>query len=131
MASTATGKTSAAAQTAPNSEPYQATATTGLVWQTPPAAETHRSGSNQYQAEAAELRAHPGEWAVLKEFTGDGSGARSSAWRLASRVKKAEIPAFAPAGTFEAVTRTNGHAKVFVRFVGDQAAAAEAPKDAK
>jgi hypothetical protein len=96
---------------------------TGLRFEAPPAAE--RSNGNaaaQYTEEAAQLKARPGEWAVLKEFTGEGSGARSGAWRLASRVKKGEIKAFAPAGSFEAVTRSNGHSKVYVRYVAGEAA---------
>jgi hypothetical protein len=105
-----------------------AAAKSGLKFETPPAAERSNANADQYAAEAAELRANPGAWAVLKEFTGEGSGARSGAWRLASRVKKGEIKAFAPAGSFEAVTRSNGHSKVYVRFVGE---AAEQAADAE
>lgn len=123
--------TSRTTKTSPAQDTDRAPAASALKWETPPAAERRGSNGDQYQAEAAELRAHPGQWAVLKEFTGDGSGARSSAWRLASRVKKGEVPAFAPAGTFDAVTRTNGHSKVYVRFAGDAEQPGPAQGEAK
>jgi len=38
-----------------------------------------------WQEEATDLRSHPGEWAVLKEYT---SGERSRAYDLATNVKQ-------------------------------------------
>jgi hypothetical protein len=96
-------------------------ASTGLVWEEPPA--TVRPGSSspdKYRAEAEELKAHPGKWAVLAEFKD-----RSQAYRLKSSVEKAKYPAFAPAGSFEGKTHTNGAVKVYVRYVGETEAQPE------
>ena len=50
---------------------------------------------------ARELRAHPNVWGVVQRPT---SIARASA--AAQAIRSAKLPAYAPAGSFEAVART-------------------------
>lgn len=85
----------------------------------PPAANSGSARNpDAYKAEAELLRTRPGEYAVIQEF--DGKSSRSAAYRLAKRVKEGTLPAFAPAGSFEAVSRATGRSQaVFARFVGD------------
>ncbi len=80
----------------------------------PPSRKLGREASAYFE-EAAELKAHKGMWAVLKTFD-KPSGAGS----LASAVKNGKYAAFAPAGSFEAVSRTTDDGKgcVYVRYVG-------------
>ncbi len=80
----------------------------------PPSRKLGREASAYFE-EAAELKAHKGQWAVLKTFD-KPSGAGS----LASAVKNGKYAAFAPAGSFEAVSRTTDDGKgcVYVRYVG-------------
>ncbi|MEH1168935.1 hypothetical protein V6V47_26480 [Micromonospora sp. CPCC 205539] len=60
---------------------------------------------------AAELRARPGEWAVIAE------GANSRV--LTTRIRHGVIAVWRPAGAYEAVCRTvDGRITVFARYVG-------------
>lgn len=106
----------AAKSTASNTSTTAAsTPSAGLVWEEPPAADSHKpDSSSKYQAEADEMRQNPKRWAVLATVKD-----RSQAYRLKSSVEKAKYPAFAPAGSFEAVSRTNGAVKVYARYVGE------------
>ncbi|MEU7163120.1 hypothetical protein AB0A70_00470 [Streptomyces morookaense] len=67
---------------------------------------------------ANELRAHPRTWGVVQR---SATTARAAA--AAQAIRKAKLPAYAPAGDFEAVSRTvveGGVAehRVYARFVG-------------
>ncbi len=85
---------------------------TGIVWEEP-ATDRHRGRARHYTAVAAQLRAHPGQWANLGEM-------HSS---LALRIRRGEIVAFRPAGAFEATTRGinkgHTHATIYARFIGE------------
>jgi hypothetical protein len=64
---------------------------------------------------AKELKERPGEWAIVGVYAHSGS---SSA--VARQLRAGLIPAYAPAGTFEAMARTiDGEARVYARFVGE------------
>lgn len=66
---------------------------------------------------AAELKAAPEDWALLKEFTEQRAGTARSA---AAVINGGRIPAYRPAGAFEAVTRTvGGEVRLYARYVGD------------
>jgi hypothetical protein len=64
---------------------------------------------------AADLRAHPGEWALVH------SGSSEAAMRkAAARIKKGSPKAFEPAGDFDAASRKSGDGTtdVYARYVG-------------
>ncbi|MFI1182589.1 hypothetical protein ACH4UT_23960 [Streptomyces sp. NPDC020799] len=67
---------------------------------------------------ARELRAHPDTWGVVQRAT---TTTRAAA--AAQAIRKAKLAAYAPAGTFEAVSRTvveGGAAeyRVYARYIG-------------
>lgn len=65
---------------------------------------------------AAELRKHPGEWALLGKVGTMGSGG-TLAWQI--RGARETMTAFAPAGAYEAEAKTLlGEHRVYVRYVG-------------
>lgn len=65
---------------------------------------------------AAELRKHPGEWALLGRVGTMGSGG-TLAWQI--RGARETMTAFAPAGAYEAEAKTLlGEHRVYVRYVG-------------
>lgn len=71
-----------------------------IVWQDPPDAQPFGGKvgrPSKWPAVALELRRHPGKWALVNTTT-------SSSW--ASHVKLGKIPAFAPAGTYDATVRS-------------------------
>lgn len=68
-----------------------------LKWEDPPAGRGTSAGvARRWLAEAAELRAHPGQWAMLKH---------SNKWpgNLAYNIRTGRLLPFKPAGAFEAV----------------------------
>lgn len=105
--------TTTTARQAVNSKPIGSTILE-FVEELPPAKQLGRNAS-AWLEEAAELKAHKGHWAKLKTFA-KSSGAGS----LSSAIKAGKLAAFKPAGSFEAVSRTNddGTAVVFARYVG-------------
>ena len=82
---------------------------TDIKWQEPP---TDGRIRGQWEKVAAALRGRPGEWALVRE--------RADASQ-AIRIKRATIPAFSPAGSFEAVSRKreDGKFDVYARYVGE------------
>jgi hypothetical protein len=100
-----------------------ASPSTSLRWEDPPATARPSRNSDRYAAEAAELKANPGKWAVLTD-----AKTRSAAYSIKRGVERATYPAFSPAGTYEAKTVTaNDVTSVYVRFkVTDAAAEGEA-----
>lgn len=77
-----------------------------LEWADPPS-----KGSVDWTLVASELRARPGEWAIVDR---NATVARGTA------IKKGRIEAFQPAGSFEATMRGNGDGRytVYARYVG-------------
>jgi hypothetical protein len=87
-----------------------------MRWEDPPE-RSHKGARQSYVKETAELRAHPGEWAVIREFP---LNKRPSAYALQSSVTLGRTRSFEPRGTFEAVVRTDGNiVKVYVRYRKD------------
>lgn len=89
-----------------------------IRWEEPPP--TNRppgASSSRYEALAEELRAQPGRWAVVydgpvKSFTG-----------LGNHIRQGAVRCFAPAGDFDATSRSSaGRIRVYARYVGDQEA---------
>lgn len=85
---------------------------TGIVWQDPPApARGGRGKARRWAAEAAQLRAHPKRWALLKPCT---SAAEASSFK-SSALKGTKV-AFRPVGAWE--FRVSG-CDVYARYVGE------------
>lgn len=102
---------------ASNTERVEPTAQLEWVDEPPP---RKRSTSGKWAPVAEQLKANPGKWAKVQ--TGSTSGGS-----FASMVRHAKTAAFAPAGAFEAVTRSAGKddrgrdlADLYVRFVGEK-----------
>jgi hypothetical protein len=73
------------------------------------------------QAFADALRARPGEWALLGKYSTQGAMRQASYEIRIVRERKDRV--FAPAGSFEAESRTMlGEHRVYVRYVGGAAA---------
>ena len=79
-----------------------------LEWKDPPKAGRERA---DHRAIAAELRAHPGQWALI--FT---ASSLNAARQHATRISNGLGSAYRPARWFEAVAR--GESDVFARYVG-------------
>jgi len=63
------------------------------------------------------LRSRPGEWALLGKYATAGT-ARQAAYEVRNALDPKDQP-FAPAGSFEAQSRTMlGEYRVYVRYVG-------------
>jgi hypothetical protein len=87
-------------------------------WEVPPPAKSRGSSepSSGYAGIAAELRANPGRWAVVKEQASRYSG-------LATHIRMGQMICFTPSGDFEATTRRLGERTVvYARYVGDSEA---------
>jgi hypothetical protein len=85
---------------------------TSLRWADPPATARPSRNPDRYAAEAAELKARPGQWAVL-----DSAKTRSAAYTIKRGVERATYSVFAPPGSFEARTVSDGDTtNVYVRF---------------
>lgn len=69
----------------------------------------------------SELRAHPGRWAVVREYGLDDG--RKNAYPYTALLKRGRIKAFTPVGDWEATTRTDGEViKVYARYIGNRQA---------
>jgi hypothetical protein len=87
-----------------------------LVWEEPPA-RTSRTATRDHAAIAAQLKSRPGQWAVIE------AGERNNMNNVAMRIKRGDLPAYRPAGAFEAVTRTkDGEVRVYARYTGGEGA---------
>lgn len=60
-------------------------------------------GRDQWETVAADLRAQPGEWAVIAEMENNGPVST-----LTSAIKRGATPAWEPAGAFDAAMRKQG-----------------------
>jgi hypothetical protein len=84
-----------------------------IVFEEPPRLEAYRWSSNLDAA--AQLRERPGEWARIGAYS-TGTSARS----MAQSIKTGQRRAWAPAGAYEAISRTvDGEHRVYARYVGD------------
>lgn len=82
-----------------------------LTWQNPGRA---RAGQVDHQGVAEALVAKPGEWLRVSSYR-----TRSSAGSMAYSIRIAKLNVYAPAGSFEAVSRADGgEFWVFARYVG-------------
>lgn len=82
---------------------------TGLRWEEPPEAYKSTQRSKVHQSIAAELKAQPGRWAVL-EIVSIG---------LAAQIRRGDIAAYRPGGSFEARARViDGERRIYARYVG-------------
>lgn len=100
-----------------------------LRWEMPPPAAVRPGERNPddspWAAIAAELQRHPDRWGVIFE------GSSGSAGGLAHRVNHGTVPAFCPAGDFEAVSRRvrGGGTAVYARYRPDPLGGLEYPHD--
>lgn len=91
-----------------------------IVWEDPPADRRGIARAQHLDPFAAALREHPGRWARYPIQLTDKSTANT-----ATRINSGLAVAFAPGGTFEAVTRLVDDARVlYVRYVGEAEAGA-------
>lgn len=71
-------------------------------------------GKSRWAAVAEELRAHPGEWALIAESPLGVNGG------LATQIRMGHMVCWSPAGDFDAETRrADGVRKVWACYVGD------------
>lgn len=81
-------------------------------WEAPPKASGRPH--HRYAPMARKLRQRPGQWAMIRTCP-----SAAVARNRASAIRRGEIPAFLPKGTFEALHReVNGAWVVYARFVG-------------
>ncbi len=82
---------------------------TGIEWADPP---MDRRLESHWDLIAAELRAHPNNWAIIRRGMKNPTAAMS--------IKRGRLVSFRPAGAFEArtVTVASGF-DIYARYVGD------------
>jgi hypothetical protein len=83
-------------------------------------------GGERWQAVADELRAHPGEWAVLRDDRPYSAGG------LMTRIREGSFAPFAPLGSFDAATRQTsrgGPVLLYARYIGEVTTVALPPQD--
>jgi len=87
-----------------------------IRWEDPPPARSRRSagvGHSRYSALADQLRARPGQWAMVGEKPGADGG-------LATHIRMGQMLCFSPAGDFDATSRrVDGVTRVYARYLGD------------
>jgi hypothetical protein len=84
-----------------------------IKWEDPPP----DGRSTQWSEVTDQLRARPGSWAIVAVRRSIGSASD-----ICEKFKTArQSPAFAPAGSFEAVTRkVDGEYRVYARYLGGE-----------
>ena len=94
----------------------------GLKWQDPPAPQNYNQvkggnvrGQGAHAQVAAQLRKHPGRWALVLTAAAKGNSS------YPALITGAKFSCYEPAGSFEAVSRSNGDGLVdiYVRYVGE------------
>lgn len=92
---------------------------TEVKWEAPPPAanggKSIAASAERHRGLAQQLKDNPGEWAVVgtKETP-------ALAGQNAYDIRKANLAAYRPAGSFEAVARTvDGEHRVYARYVGE------------
>ena len=85
---------------------------TELKWEEPPPA---ARGPLGYEETAQQLKAKPGQWAIVATFP-----RRSNAGTLSHNIRIGRTAAWQPAGDFEAVSRKVGEeVRVYARYLGE------------
>lgn len=89
-----------------------------IRWEEPPPAHAENKGVPKHlishELIAAQLRRRPGEWAVIYE-------SNTPTTAIAHVVKRAQVKAYRPAGSFEAVTRhVRGMNLAYARYIGEK-----------
>lgn len=90
-----------------------------IRWEEPPCSTPGGPGKSKpiiaHDLIAYQLRSRPGEWALVVEGAAHGA--------LASTICRGGLRAYAPAGTFKAVSRTVGPGQnIYARYVGEDGA---------
>jgi hypothetical protein len=83
-----------------------------VKFQDPPPAKTGPHAGGWFQI-AAELKARPGEWAIVRENVTSN---------ISTYIRRGGSAAFVPAGSFEATARRNGtpgRVDIYARYVGE------------
>jgi hypothetical protein len=89
---------------------------TKLKFEEPPEPQRGRASLEEQREFAKQLRARPGQWAVVTVRT-----TAAEAGQYAYTVRKGVRKLFQPAGTFEAVSRKVGDEhRVYARYVGEK-----------
>lgn len=88
--------------------------TVSIEWKNPPAPKGRGNTNQEYEKIAAELRKHPGQWALV---------AHDIPTSKVGNIKHGLYAAFRPAGAFEACSRgvtpnKNRAAELYVRYIG-------------
>lgn len=84
-----------------------------VEWKEPPPSGGPKNRSARHEAIAAELRANPGQWALVVVESHAGT---------AQKIRHSHVVAYRPLGAFEATCRRrkpDGMVEVYARFVGD------------
>lgn len=97
-----------------------------MKWEDPPSIGT-RYEKNAYEDEAAELRAHPKRWGLIREFPVKDEVTKNSnqGRHVSNGIKTGKYVAFRPKGSFEAISRAgkddqgNSVVKVYAQYVGE------------
>ncbi len=88
-----------------------------IRWENPPATTRRGVGrprDHTWNQVAEQLRARPGQWAVVE----DDMPANRTA--IANHIRQGAILAFAPSGTYDATSRSKqGRVTIYARYVGD------------
>lgn len=98
-----------------------------IRWEDPPEPAQHHDPT-LWVAVADELRAHPKRWAVIREESTDSKPAdrlRTNLGQFGKRIKRGEIAAWSPPGSFETAVRHDkgaGMVRIYVRYVGEDTA---------
>jgi hypothetical protein len=86
-----------------------------LEWKDPPSSCQRRTGGDWGKV-AADLRANPGQWAIVLTDTRERCNTRRQT------IVQGRMTVFQPAGSFQSVTRANddGTVSTYARYVGDE-----------
>lgn len=86
---------------------------TTIRFEAPPLANRTPRGRAVQKDVVRQLRAHPGEWAIVHY-----ADTRAGAYAMAFQIRRGVLASFRPAGAFEALGRTvDGEYRVYARFV--------------
>ena len=86
-----------------------------LIWKDPPNV-GRGNPIKDWTPIAAELRAHPGQWAIIH------TGPYAQCTNLGQTIRKADAAAWRPAGSFQATVQTeDGACQLYARYIGEPA----------
>ena len=86
-----------------------------MKWEDPPN-QVRRDPRARWLEDAAELRRHPGQWAVIREYP---MKKRSQAYAFQGAIRSGRVKAFTPASEYDASSRRDDNVvKVYVRYIG-------------